>query len=199
MLQQRTKWLLEPALRARSPSISAMTNRIWQRKRRQLPQQHPRQDRADRSGARGDSGAPRQLRHRLNRRSSRSDSRAFDEMVKSPAAKSLTTGEVQTHLTEVYEAEVSRLTIFTIAEKARRRGRVAEPASGRLDPDLFIDGSANRPSARAAMPDTVLNPPATDPSRASARLASRSASTPAGLVSRIRARSRRGRQCRDRM
>jgi transposase-like protein len=40
-----------------------------------------------------------------------------DEMVISLAAKSLTTGEVQAHLAEVYGAEVSRQTISTITDK----------------------------------------------------------------------------------
>ncbi|MFI8392226.1 transposase [Streptomyces sp. NPDC085540] len=40
-----------------------------------------------------------------------------DEMVISLSAKSLTTGEVQAHLAEVYGAEVSRQAISTIADK----------------------------------------------------------------------------------
>ncbi|ALC26919.1 transposase [Streptomyces sp. CFMR 7] len=40
-----------------------------------------------------------------------------DEMVISPAAKGLTTGEVQAHLAEVYGAEVPRQTISTITDK----------------------------------------------------------------------------------
>ncbi|WP_443066572.1 transposase [Streptomyces sp. NBC_01260] len=40
-----------------------------------------------------------------------------DEMVISLAAKGLTTGEVQAHLSEVYGAEVSRQTISTITDK----------------------------------------------------------------------------------
>ncbi len=41
-----------------------------------------------------------------------------DEMVISLAAKSLTTGEVQAHLAEVYGADVSRQTISTITAQS---------------------------------------------------------------------------------
>ncbi len=55
-----------------------------------------------------------------------------DEMVISLAAKGLTTGEVQAHLSEVYGAEVSRQTISTITDKVLEGiGRMAEPAPGR--------------------------------------------------------------------
>ncbi|MBB4942879.1 transposase-like protein [Streptosporangium album] len=40
-----------------------------------------------------------------------------DEMVISPAAKGLTTGEISAHLAEVYGAEVSKQTISTITDK----------------------------------------------------------------------------------
>lgn len=50
------------------------------------------------------------------------------EMVISLAAKGLTTGDVQAHLSEVYGAEVSRQTISTITDqssRAWRNGRAA--------------------------------------------------------------------------
>jgi hypothetical protein len=40
-----------------------------------------------------------------------------DELVLSLSAKGLTTGEVQAHLAEIYEAQVSRQTISTITDK----------------------------------------------------------------------------------
>ncbi|MDX3425841.1 IS256 family transposase, partial [Streptomyces sp. ME02-6985-2c] len=78
-----------------------------------------------------------------------------DEMVISPAAKGLTTGEVQAHLAEVYGAEVSRQTISAITDKVLEA--MAEWQSRPLDPVypvVFIDAihvkirdgaAANRP------------------------------------------------------
>ena len=63
-----------------------------------------------------------------------------DEMVISLAAKGLTTGEVQAHLSEVYGAEVSRQTISTITDKVL--GGMAEWQNRPLDavyPVVFID------------------------------------------------------------
>ncbi|MFI1759699.1 IS256 family transposase [Streptomyces sp. NPDC020571] len=63
-----------------------------------------------------------------------------DEMVISPAAKGLTTGEVQAHLAEVYGAEVSRQTISAITDKVLEG--MAEWQSRPLDPVypvVFID------------------------------------------------------------
>ncbi len=63
-----------------------------------------------------------------------------DEMVISPAAKGLTTGEVQAHRAEVYGAEVSRQTISTITDKVLEG--MAEWQSRPLDavyPVVFID------------------------------------------------------------
>jgi transposase-like protein len=63
-----------------------------------------------------------------------------DEMVISLAAKGLTTGEVQAHLTEVYGAEVSRQTISTITDKVLEG--MAEWQNRPLDvvyPVVFID------------------------------------------------------------
>ncbi|MFD7291554.1 IS256 family transposase [Streptomyces sp. NPDC059863] len=63
-----------------------------------------------------------------------------DEMVISPAAKGLTTGEVQAHLAEVHGAEVSRQTISTITDKVLEG--MAEWQSRPLDavcPVVFID------------------------------------------------------------
>jgi hypothetical protein len=63
-----------------------------------------------------------------------------DEMVISLAAKSLTTGEVQAHLAEVYGAEVSRQTISTITDKVLEG--MAEWQSRPLDsvyPVVFVD------------------------------------------------------------
>ncbi|GAA3502729.1 IS256 family transposase [Streptomyces prasinosporus] len=64
----------------------------------------------------------------------------IDEMVISPAAKGLTTGEVQAHLAEVYGAEVSRQTISTLTDKVLEG--MAEWQSRPLDPVypvVFID------------------------------------------------------------
>ncbi|WP_251016525.1 IS256 family transposase [Streptomyces sp. ISL-99] len=63
-----------------------------------------------------------------------------DEMVIPLAAKGLTTGEVQAHLAEVYDAEVSRQTISTITDKVLEG--MAEWQSRPLDtvyPVVFID------------------------------------------------------------
>ncbi|MFD7745364.1 IS256 family transposase [Streptomyces sp. NPDC059698] len=63
-----------------------------------------------------------------------------DEMVISLAAKGLTTGEVQAHLSEVYGAEVSRQTISTITDKVLEG--MAEWQNRPLDavyPVVFID------------------------------------------------------------
>jgi transposase-like protein len=61
-------------------------------------------------------------------------------MVISPAAKDLTTGEVQAHLAELYGTEVSRQTISTITDKVLEG--MAEWQSRPLDavhPVVFID------------------------------------------------------------
>jgi putative transposase len=63
-----------------------------------------------------------------------------DELVISLVAKGLTTGEVQAHLAEVYEADVSRETISKITDAVLER--MAEWQSRPLDrvyPVLFID------------------------------------------------------------
>lgn len=63
-----------------------------------------------------------------------------DEMVISLAAKGLTTGEVQAHLTEVYGADVSRRTISTVTDKVLEG--MAEWQNRPLDavyPVVFID------------------------------------------------------------
>ncbi|MFH8818438.1 IS256 family transposase, partial [Streptomyces sp. NPDC017849] len=63
-----------------------------------------------------------------------------DEMVISLAAKGLTTGEVQAHLSEVYGADVSRQTISTITDKVLEG--MAEWQNRPLDavyPVIFID------------------------------------------------------------
>ncbi|MER7191195.1 IS256 family transposase [Streptomyces flaveolus] len=63
-----------------------------------------------------------------------------DEMVISPAAKGLTTGEVQAHLAEVHGAEVSRQTTSAITDKVLEG--MAEWQSRPLDavsPVVFID------------------------------------------------------------
>jgi putative transposase len=63
-----------------------------------------------------------------------------DELVISLVAKGLTTGEVQAHLAEVYEADVSRETISKITDRVLER--MAEWQSRPLDrvyPVLFID------------------------------------------------------------
>ncbi len=63
-----------------------------------------------------------------------------DEMVISPAAKGLTTGEISAHLAEVYGAEVSRQTISTITDKVM--DGMAEWQNRPLDPVypvIFID------------------------------------------------------------
>ncbi len=63
-----------------------------------------------------------------------------DEMVISLAAKGLTTGEVQAHLSEVYGAEVSRQTISTITDQVLEG--MAEWQNRPLDtvyPVIFID------------------------------------------------------------
>ncbi len=63
-----------------------------------------------------------------------------DEMVISLSAKGLTTGEVQAHLAEVYDAQVSRQTISTITDKviegmAEWQNRPLDP----VYPVIFID------------------------------------------------------------
>jgi putative transposase len=63
-----------------------------------------------------------------------------DEMVISPAAKGLTTGEISAHLAEVYGAQVSRQTISTITDKvldgmAEWQNRPLDP----VYPVIFID------------------------------------------------------------
>ncbi|MET7498625.1 IS256 family transposase [Streptomyces sp900116325] len=63
-----------------------------------------------------------------------------DEMVISLAAKGLTTGEVQAHLAEVYDTDVSRQTISTITDKVLEG--MAEWQNRPLDPVypvIFID------------------------------------------------------------
>jgi putative transposase len=63
-----------------------------------------------------------------------------DEMVISLSAKGLTTGEVQAHLAEVYDAQVSRQTISTITDKVIEG--MAEWQNRPLDaiyPVIFID------------------------------------------------------------
>ncbi|MFH8817958.1 IS256 family transposase, partial [Streptomyces sp. NPDC017849] len=63
-----------------------------------------------------------------------------DEMVISLAAKGLTTGEVQAHLSEVYGADVSRQTISTITDKVLEG--MAEWQNRPLDavyPVIFVD------------------------------------------------------------
>src|SRR6478609_4930168 len=92
---------------------------------------------------------PRIVRKRQRRLS------GVDELVISPAAKGLTTGEVQAHLAEVYGAEVSRQTISAITDKVLEA--MAEWQSRPLDPVypvVFIDAihvkirdgaAANRP------------------------------------------------------
>jgi putative transposase len=64
----------------------------------------------------------------------------IDELVISLSAKSLTTGDVQAHLAEVYGAEVSRQTISTITDKvvegmAEWQNRPLDP----VYPVVFID------------------------------------------------------------
>ncbi len=64
----------------------------------------------------------------------------MDDLVISPVAKGLTTGEVQAHLAEIYGAEVSRDTISTITDRVL--DGLAEWQSRPLDPVyavLFID------------------------------------------------------------
>ncbi|MDX2552548.1 transposase, partial [Streptomyces stelliscabiei] len=62
-------------------------------------------------------------------------------MVISPAAKGLTTGEVQAHRAEVYGAEVSRQTISTITDKVLEG--MAEWQSRPLDAGRFPSVVAN--------------------------------------------------------
>jgi putative transposase len=64
----------------------------------------------------------------------------IDELVISLSAKGLTTGEVQAHLAEVYDAQVSRQTISTITDKviegmAEWQNRPLDP----VYPVIFID------------------------------------------------------------
>jgi putative transposase len=64
----------------------------------------------------------------------------IDELVISLSAKGLTTGEVQAHLAEVYDAQVSRQTISTITDKviegmAEWQNRPLDP----IYPVIFID------------------------------------------------------------
>jgi transposase-like protein len=55
-----------------------------------------------------------------------------DEMVVSPPARALKTGEVEAHLAEVYGADVFKQTISTNHRQGHgRHGRVTEPASRR--------------------------------------------------------------------
>ncbi|MFD3330911.1 IS256 family transposase, partial [Streptomyces sp. NPDC058701] len=83
---------------------------------------------------RGGSFEPKIVKKRQKRLS------GVDEMVISLAAKGLTTGEVQAHLAEVYNVEVSRQTISTITDKVLEG--MAEWQNRPLDavyPVIFID------------------------------------------------------------
>ena len=73
-----------------------------------------------------------------------------DEMVISLAAKGLTTGEVQAHLSEVYGADVSRQTISTITDR---------PAAGRRLPgDLHRCDPREDPRRRGGQPAHLCGP-----------------------------------------
>ncbi|MDT9681077.1 transposase [Streptomyces sp. TRM76323] len=56
-----------------------------------------------------------------------------DERVISPSAKGLTAGEVQAHLAEVHDVDVSRRAIPTVTD--RRGGPRSDPCSGRYSVD----------------------------------------------------------------
>ncbi|MEU2826716.1 transposase [Streptomyces bacillaris] len=84
-----------------------------------------------------------------------------DEMVISLAAKGLTTGEVQAHLSEVYGAEVSRQTISTITDKVLEG--MAEWQNRPLDagrfPSMVANHLVNGPTRHSCMTSAgVLSP-----------------------------------------
>lgn len=101
-------------------------------RRRHLPQRHPDQDGAGRDRPGADRGAPgcgtpgfepvivRTRQRRLT---------GVDQIVLSPAARGLTTGEIAAHFDEIYGATVSKDTISRITDKV-----VAEMADRRSRP-----------------------------------------------------------------